>query len=126
MSQQQGNGSGPQKKLSRPSAKEIYVEVAGNARDELRRSVLSLGISGFAGGIFMGFSGLGVAISTALLGPSALALHRADVLSAGVYHRHPWPGTTIYRKHPVSCGALISRAKTLQTHAAPVDNRSSR
>ena len=79
MSQQQGNGSGPQKKLSRPSAKEIYVEVAGNARDELRRSVLSLGISGFAGGIFMGFSGLGVAISTALLGPSAVSLFIAQM-----------------------------------------------
>jgi formate/nitrite transporter FocA (FNT family) len=71
MGKEQRRVSGPQKELSRPSAKEIYVEVAGNARDELRRSLLSLGISGLAGGIFMGFSGLGVAISTALLGSSA-------------------------------------------------------
>ncbi|MGC2404140.1 MAG: formate/nitrite transporter family protein [Acidobacteriaceae bacterium] len=77
--EQQSGGSGSQKELSRPSAKEIYVEVAGNARDELKRSVLSLGISGFAGGIFMGFSGLGVAISMALLGSSAVALFIAQM-----------------------------------------------
>jgi formate-nitrite transporter family protein len=69
----------PQKELSRPSAKEIYVEVAGNARDELKRSVLSLGISGFAGGLFMGLSGLGVAISTAQLGSSAISLFIAQM-----------------------------------------------
>jgi formate/nitrite transporter FocA (FNT family) len=76
---QQNTGSGGQKELSRPSAKEIYVEVAGNARDELKRSFLSLGISGFAGGIFMGFSGAGVAISTALLGSSAVSLYIAQM-----------------------------------------------
>ena len=59
--------------------KEIYVQVADNARDELKRSVLSLSISGFAGGIFMGFSGLGVAISTALLGSSAMSLFIAQM-----------------------------------------------
>jgi formate/nitrite transporter FocA (FNT family) len=71
--------SGQQKELSRPTAKEIYVEVAGNARDELKRSVLSLGISGFAGGIFMGLSGLGVAIATALLGSSPGSLFIAQM-----------------------------------------------
>ena len=75
----QGGGSEPQKELSRPSAKEIYVQVADNARDELKRSVLSLSISGFAGGIFMGFSGLGVAISTALLGSTAMSLFIAQM-----------------------------------------------
>jgi formate/nitrite transporter FocA (FNT family) len=75
----QGSGSEPQKELSRPSAKEIYIQVADNARDELKRSVLSLSISGFAGGIFIGFSGLGVAISTALLGPSAMSLFIAQM-----------------------------------------------
>ena len=65
--------SKPQKELSRPTAKEIYVQVAGNARDELRRSGSSLGISGFAGGMSMGLSGLGVAIVTALLGTSPSA-----------------------------------------------------
>jgi formate/nitrite transporter FocA (FNT family) len=77
--EQQGGGSPPQKELSRPSAKEIYVEVASSARDELRRSVLSLGISGFAGGLFMGVSGLGVAIATALLGPSPVSAFIAQM-----------------------------------------------
>jgi formate/nitrite transporter FocA (FNT family) len=76
---QKGSDSEPQKELSRPSANEIYVEVATNARDELKRSVLSLGISGFAGGLFMGLSGLGVAISTARLGPSAISLFIAQM-----------------------------------------------
>jgi formate/nitrite transporter FocA (FNT family) len=79
MSNEQSRNSESQKALSRPSAKEIYVQVAGSARDELKRSVLSLGISGFAGGIFMGFSGLGVAISTALLGSSAVSLFIAQM-----------------------------------------------
>ena len=30
----EGGGSEPQKELSRPSAKEIYVQVAGNAGDD--------------------------------------------------------------------------------------------
>lgn len=75
----QDGAAGPQKELSRPSAKEIYVEVAGSARDELRRSALSLGISGFAGGMFMGLSGLAVAITTALLGSSAVSLFIAQM-----------------------------------------------
>jgi formate/nitrite transporter FocA (FNT family) len=70
---QGGNSQKPQKELSRPTAKEIYVQVARNARDELKRSALSLGISGLVGGIFTGFSGLGVAIALAQLGPSAAA-----------------------------------------------------
>ena len=74
-----GGGASAQKELSRPTAKEIYVEVAANARDELRRSALSLSISGFAGGMFMGLSGLGVAISTALLGSSAVSLFIAQM-----------------------------------------------
>ncbi|AFL89734.1 formate/nitrite transporter family protein [Terriglobus roseus DSM 18391] len=65
--------SKPQKELSRPTAKEIYVQVAGNARDELKRSALSLGISGLVGGIFTGLSGLGVAIALVQLGPTATA-----------------------------------------------------
>jgi formate/nitrite transporter FocA (FNT family) len=79
MSEEQGRSSGSQKELSRPSAKEIYVEVADSARDELKRSMLSLAISGFAGGIFMGFSGLGVAISTVALGPSNASLFIAQM-----------------------------------------------
>ncbi len=57
-----------QKNLSRPSAREIYQQVAKNAREELKRTSFSLAISGFTGGIFMGLSALGVGISLAHLG----------------------------------------------------------
>jgi formate-nitrite transporter family protein len=56
-----------QKHLDRPSAQDIYEQVANNARQELGRSSISLGISGFAGGIFMGLSAMGNAIAIAML-----------------------------------------------------------
>lgn len=59
----------PQKHLERPSAQDIYEQVANNARQELGRSSVSLAISGFAGGIFMGLSALGNAIGLAVLTP---------------------------------------------------------
>lgn len=59
-----------QKNLERPSAQDIYEQVANNARQELGRSSVSLAISGLAGGIFMGLSGLGNAIAIALLTPA--------------------------------------------------------
>ncbi len=60
-----------QKNLSRPSAQEIFEQVANNARQELKRSTSALAISGFAGGIFMGLSALGNAITLAMLGTSS-------------------------------------------------------
>ena len=66
-------GSGNQKQLSRPSAEDIYNQVAKNAREELKRSSLSLAISAFGGGTFMGLSAMGTAIALALLGPSSSA-----------------------------------------------------
>ena len=74
-----GSESGQQKDLSRPTAKEIYNEVATNARKELKRSALSLGISGFAGGVFTGLSGLGVAIASTLLAPSNSSLFISEM-----------------------------------------------
>jgi formate/nitrite transporter FocA (FNT family) len=62
-----------QKNLSRPSAQEIYQQVAKNAREELGRTSVSLAISGFTGGIFMGLSALGVGIAIAHLGSSGSA-----------------------------------------------------
>ena len=59
-----------QKDLNRPSAEEIFYQVASNARQELKRSTISLGFSGFAGGIFMGLTALGNAIALAMLGTS--------------------------------------------------------
>lgn len=58
-----------QKHLERPSAEEIYEQVANSARQELGRSTVSLVISGFAGGTFMGLSALGTAIALAMLTP---------------------------------------------------------
>ena len=67
-----------QKNLSRPSAHEIYQQVAKNAKEELQRSSMSLAISGFTGGIFMGLSALGVGIILAKLGggPGAFVISR--------------------------------------------------
>jgi formate/nitrite transporter FocA (FNT family) len=62
-----------QKNLERPSAQDIYEQVANNARQELGRSSVSLAISGLAGGIFMGLSALGNAIAIALLTPAGTA-----------------------------------------------------
>ncbi len=60
-----------QKNLERPSAQEIFEQVASNARQELKRSTSALAISGFAGGIFMGLSALGNSIALAMLGSSS-------------------------------------------------------
>jgi formate/nitrite transporter FocA (FNT family) len=62
--------SGSQKNLERPSAEEIYKQVARNAQSELKRTSLSLCISGITGGMFMGLSALGVGVIAALLGNS--------------------------------------------------------
>jgi formate/nitrite transporter FocA (FNT family) len=59
-----------QKNLARPSAEDIYQQVSTNARQELKRSTTSLGISGFGGGAFMGLSALGPAIVISMLGHS--------------------------------------------------------
>jgi formate/nitrite transporter FocA (FNT family) len=75
--EEEGQGESPaanmaseamQKSLSRPSAEEIYRQVAKNARQELKRTSVALAISGFAGGTFMGLSALGTAIALAMLG----------------------------------------------------------
>lgn len=57
-----------QQELERPTAIQIYAQVAKNARQELRRPVRSLAISGLAGGITMGLTGLATAIARAELG----------------------------------------------------------
>ena len=72
------NDESDQKNLSRPSAEEIYKQVATNAREELKRTSLSLALSGFGGGTFMGLSALGTAMALALLppGPSTQIVSR--------------------------------------------------
>jgi formate/nitrite transporter FocA (FNT family) len=52
----------------RRSAEEILDRVLENARDELSRPVAGLLFSGFAGGLSMGLTGLGVALAISYLG----------------------------------------------------------
>ncbi len=67
----EGGSQQHQKNLSRPSAEEIYDQVAKNARQELKRPSLALALSGFGGGIFMGLSALGPAIVLSILGTAS-------------------------------------------------------
>jgi formate/nitrite transporter FocA (FNT family) len=70
-----------QKSLARPSAEEIFKQVATNARQELKRPSIALAISGFGGGAFMGLSALGTAIAVAMLDHS----NAAEILSRMFY-----------------------------------------
>jgi formate/nitrite transporter FocA (FNT family) len=63
-----------QKSLVRPSAEEIFTQVAANARQELERPSIALALSGFGAGLFMGLSGLGTAVAISLLGTSNTAV----------------------------------------------------
>jgi formate/nitrite transporter FocA (FNT family) len=74
-----------QKNLERPSAEDIYKQVAKNATEELKRSTLSLAISGFTGGTFMGLSALGVGIVLAHLAPDGVVSPTAFVVSRMFY-----------------------------------------
>jgi formate/nitrite transporter FocA (FNT family) len=62
-----------QQDLERPTAHQIYAQVAKNARQELKRPARALAISGFAGGITMGLTGLATAIARAELGSASWA-----------------------------------------------------
>jgi formate/nitrite transporter FocA (FNT family) len=75
-----------QKNLERPSAQDIYEQVANNARQELGRSTVSLAISGLAGGIFMGLSALGNAIVIALLTPTGTTPTNTTLFIAKMFY----------------------------------------
>ena len=75
-----------QKNLERPSAQDIYEQVANNARQELGRSSVSLAISGLAGGIFMGLSALGNAVAIALLTPAGAAPTQTVLFVAKMFY----------------------------------------
>jgi formate-nitrite transporter family protein len=77
---------GNQKHLDRPSAQDIYEQVANNARQELGRSSISLAISAFAGGIFMGLSAMGNAIAIALLTPAGSAPSHATLFIGKMFY----------------------------------------
>jgi formate/nitrite transporter FocA (FNT family) len=69
-----------QQELERPTAIQIYAQVAKNARQELRRPARSLAISGFAGGITMGLTGLATAIARTELGTGGFGHFTATLL----------------------------------------------
>jgi formate/nitrite transporter FocA (FNT family) len=75
-----------QKHLERPSAQDIYEQVANNARQELGRSGISLAISGFAGGVFMGLSAMGNAIAIAWLTPAGAVPTPATLFIAKMFY----------------------------------------
>lgn len=79
--EQKPTTEGKQKDLARPSAEEIYEQVATNARQELKRSSVALALSGFGAGAFMGLSALGTAIALAILGES----QNARIISRMLY-----------------------------------------
>ena len=74
-----------QKDLARPSAEEIYKQVATNARQELKRSTLALFLSGVGGGVFMGLSALGTAVALFLLTNAATPTHTTEFFSRMFY-----------------------------------------
>jgi formate/nitrite transporter FocA (FNT family) len=59
-----------QRDLDRPTATEIYQQVSRNARRELERPARALALSGVAGGLTMGLTGLSVAVVRGHLGHS--------------------------------------------------------
>ncbi len=63
-----------QQNLERPTADDIYVQVARNARRELKRGNLALALSGLVGGIPMGLTPLAASITRAQLGPGSVSL----------------------------------------------------
>lgn len=62
------NSESSQHDLDRPTANQIYEQVALNGKRELSRSNVSLAISGVAGGLLMGLTGLSVAILMEMVG----------------------------------------------------------
>lgn len=71
---------GSQHDLERPTATEIFAQVARNARQELGRPALALAVAGVVGGLTMGLTALAVSIASAELGPSPQAQFVANLL----------------------------------------------
>ncbi len=67
-SESSAGDSSAQQDLDRPTANQIYKQVTINGRHELERSNISLAISGIAGGLLMGLTGLSVSILLSMVG----------------------------------------------------------
>jgi formate/nitrite transporter FocA (FNT family) len=75
-----GGSTPAQRDLERPTAHEIYVQVANNGRHELERSTRALAVSGLAGGMMMGLTALSMSIIHAQLGDGKAASFIAYLL----------------------------------------------
>src|SRR5579875_3292885 len=69
----EGKGESLQLDLDRPTAVEIFDQVARNGRHELKRTNLTLALSGIVGGLTMGLTPLAVSIVAARLGGGSAA-----------------------------------------------------
>ncbi len=61
-----------QRQLDRPTADEIFEQVARNARGEIERSSMSLALSGVVGGMTMGLTPLAMSMAVTKLGDNTL------------------------------------------------------
>ncbi|AXC11816.1 Formate efflux transporter [Acidisarcina polymorpha] len=77
---QEAQAQPAQRDLARPTAHQIFAQVADNARHELARPVAALAIAGVVGGLTMGLTALSTSIVRAELGSSATALFIAHLL----------------------------------------------
>src|SRR5580698_7170900 len=102
-----------QKHLERPSAQDIYEQVANNARQELGRSSVSLAISGLAGGIFMGLSALGNAIAIALLTPAGTQPTNTTLFIAKMFYPLGFIVVILGRSQPFTENTLYPVALVL-------------
>jgi len=79
--EESGTAEAVQKNLARPSAEEIFKQVATSARQELQRPSIALALSGFGAGVFMGLSAVGTAVAIRILGHSPMT----DIVSRMFY-----------------------------------------
>ena len=77
---QEAQAQPAQRDLARPTAHQIFAQVADNARHELGRPVAALGVAGVVGGLTMGLTALSTSIVRAELGSSPNALFIAHCL----------------------------------------------
>jgi formate/nitrite transporter FocA (FNT family) len=66
----EGQSQPAQRDLARPTAQQIFAQVAQNARHELARPAISLAVAGIVGGLTMGLTALSTSIVVAELGSS--------------------------------------------------------
>lgn len=77
---QEAQAQPAQRDLARPTAHQIFAQVADNARHELARPASALAVAGVVGGLTMGLTALSTSIAAAELGPSPNAQFIAHCL----------------------------------------------